>query len=36
VMAKTDDFVVVSMDRHSFKRLMGPMDEILKRNLDIY
>lgn len=27
---------VVSMDRHSFKRLMGPIEEILKRNMDVY
>jgi cAMP-dependent protein kinase regulator len=35
VAAKTD-CVVVSMDRHSFKRLMGPLEEILKRNMDVY
>ena len=28
--------VVVSMDRHSFKRLMGNLEEILKRNLEHY
>lgn len=27
---------VVSLDRHSFKRLLGPVEEILKRNMDIY
>ena len=28
--------VVVSMDRHSFKRLLGPLEDLLKRNLDLY
>ena|ERR1700733_4218579 len=27
---------VVSLDRHSFKRLLGPVEDILKRNMDIY
>ncbi len=27
---------VVALDRHSFKRLLGPMEEILKRNMSIY
>jgi cAMP-dependent protein kinase regulator len=35
VIAKTDCNVVF-MDRHSFKRLLGPLEEILKRNMDIY
>jgi cAMP-dependent protein kinase regulator len=35
VIARTD-CVVVSLDRHSFKRLMGPLDGILKRNMEIY
>lgn len=26
----------VSMDRHAFKRMLGPLEEILKRNLDLY
>lgn len=26
----------VSMDRHSFKRMLGPLDNILKRNTDLY
>ena len=24
------------MDRHSFKRMLGPLEEILKRNIDLY
>lgn len=35
VIAKTQ-CLVVSMDRHSFKRLLGPLEELLKRNMDIY
>jgi cAMP-dependent protein kinase regulator len=35
VVAKTD-CVVVSMDRHSFKRLLGPLEVILKRNMELY
>ena len=35
VIAKTD-CTVVSMDRHSVKRLLGPIEVILKRNLEVY
>ena len=35
VIAKTD-CVVLCLDRHSFKRLMGPLEEILKRKMDVY
>jgi len=35
VIAKTD-LTVVSLDRHSFKRLLGPIEEILKRNMEVY
>ena len=35
VIAKSD-VTVVSMDRHSFKRLMGPLEDVLKRNLEVY
>jgi hypothetical protein len=24
------------MDRHSFKRLLGPLEVILKRNMELY
>lgn len=27
---------VVSLDRHSFKRLLGPIEKIMKRNMEIY
>ena len=32
----TSDLQVVALDRHSFKRLLGPMEEILKRNMSVY
>lgn len=35
VAAKTD-CTVVMMDRHSFKRLMGPLEDMLKRKMDVY
>lgn len=35
VIAKTD-CKLVSVDRHSFKRLMGPLDTILRRNMEVY
>ena len=35
IVAKTP-CSLVSLDRHSFKRLMGPLDNILKRNFEVY
>ena len=35
VIAVTD-CKLVSLDRHSFKRLMGPLDTILRRNMEVY
>ena len=35
VIAKTD-CVLVSMDRHSVKRLLGPLEDLLRRNFDLY
>ena len=32
----TEDCVVVALDKQSFKRLLGPIEEILKRNFDLY
>jgi cAMP-dependent protein kinase regulator len=26
----------VTIDRHSFKRMLGPLENILKRNIDLY
>jgi len=35
IVAKSE-CVCVSLDRHSFKRLLGPLEEILKRNMESY
>jgi cAMP-dependent protein kinase regulator len=35
VKARTD-CVCVTMDRHAFKRMLGPLEELLKRNMDLY
>ena len=35
IMATTQ-LQVVALDRHSFKRLLGPMEDILKRNMTVY
>lgn len=35
VVAKTD-LVVMKLERNSFKRMIGPLEEILKRNLENY
>lgn len=35
VICKTD-LKCVTLDRNSFKRLLGPLDEILRRNMSLY
>lgn len=35
VVARSD-CQCVTMDRHSFKRMLGPLEDILKRNIDLY
>jgi cAMP-dependent protein kinase regulator len=35
VVAKTD-LTVMTLDRNSFRRMIGPLDEILKRNMEMY
>ena len=35
IIARTE-CTCVSMDRHSFKRMLGPLENILKRNIDLY
>lgn len=35
VICRTD-CEMVSMDRHSVKRLLGPLETLLKRNFDVY
>jgi cAMP-dependent protein kinase regulator len=32
----TEDCKLISLDRKSFKRLLGPLDKILMRNMDNY
>ena len=36
IVAKSDIVKVISLDRVSFKRLLGPIEELLKRNMDKY
>jgi cAMP-dependent protein kinase regulator len=35
IIAK-NECAVVLLDRHSFKRLLGPLEDILRRNLEVY
>lgn len=35
IIARTQ-CLTVSMDRHAFKRMLGPLEELLKRNIDLY
>lgn len=35
VISKTE-LVVMKLDRNSFKRMLGPLEDILKRNLESY
>ena len=35
VIAQTD-CLLVTLDRHSVKRLLGPLEELLKRNFEVY
>lgn len=32
----TSKLQVAAIDRHTFKRLLGPIEQILKRNMDVY
>ena len=36
IIANSENVKVISLDRISFKRLLGPIEEILKRNIDKY
>lgn len=36
IEAVSDDLIVVSIDQDSFNRLLGPLEDILKRNMEIY
>jgi cAMP-dependent protein kinase regulator len=32
----TSDVVAVTLERETFNRLLGPLDELLKRNMTVY
>lgn len=36
IVATSEELVVVSLERDTFKRLLGPLDDILKRNMEQY
>ena len=36
IIASSETVKVISLDRISFKRLLGPIEDILKRNIDKY
>ena len=36
IEAKSAELVVASLERDTFKRLLGPLDSILKKNMDLY
>lgn len=36
IIATSDELELVSLDKDSFNRLLGPLDKILKRNMEIY
>ena len=36
IVCTSEDVRVVSLERDSFKRLLGPLDDILKRNMELY
>lgn len=35
VIARTE-VIVVSLNRNSFKRLLGPIEDVLRRNMEVY
>jgi len=36
IKATSDDFKVVELERGTFSRLLGPLDDILRRNMEVY
>ena len=36
IIAESDEVKCLSLERDTFKRLLGPLDEILKRNIEAY
>jgi cAMP-dependent protein kinase regulator len=36
IIATSDTLRCLSLERDTFKRLLGPLDDLLKRNMDLY
>ena len=36
IIVQGGELVLISLERETFKRILGPIEEILKRNLDLY
>jgi hypothetical protein len=36
IVVTSEDIVTISMERKTFTRMMGPLEELLKRNLALY
>jgi len=36
IIAESDDVLCLSLERDTFVRLLGPLDEILRRNMEAY
>lgn len=36
IIVTSEECLVLSLDRATFKRLLGPLDDILKRNMELY
>lgn len=36
IIVTSDEALCLSLERETFKRLLGPLDDILKRNMDKY
>jgi len=36
IIVTSDECVLVSLERETFKRLLGNLEEILARNMDVY
>ena len=36
IIATSDVLRCLSLERDTFKRLLGPLDDLLKRNMDLY
>ena len=36
IIVTSDELVVISLERETFRRILGPLEDILKRNMEIY